>query len=514
LATCWTSLAIAPDRSRPASPGDDRAGRRGNHAPRATTTVPLTLPLEFSVILAVGASLFLLAAVSRTSISVTLILVALVFSDLLISLVSPRLSSRDEIMILQGFSFFALCIVATPLILSVVRAKQNSYFELLILGTIALLTTYWAVGCVINGLRDATMYYRLFLMPLLLILLGQYAGATIGRTRLLSIVIGVATVTSALVVVEFLAPRQFYSVTGAETFFSLKDGFFSLDNLIDSRNRRLFNLKIIDDVQVFKPAGPTLNYPSTAYVLLAGFTVALALSAWLGALWCLVGLAIVTAKAAVVGVLVVTTIWLMGKRLRWFMPPSLVIASGIVYSMGAIWILYNDLSIHAYSLLSTLFQVPLSPLGHGLGFGGSLTAERVLSWRFDMLIGDSGLAITLNMLGLPGLLLYYFYGFLLARALAIARGLADLPLLCFAGLLAVAIFNSVVQELAIGPYGVGLAGFLCAFRIAGLAAGAPASVSFWQFAYRPRVAARRAYAAQPAAELQGGRDLDRPAWSR
>jgi hypothetical protein len=182
--------------------------------------------------------------------------------------------------------------------------------------------------------------------------------------------------------------------------------------------------------------------------------------------------------------------------------------------MGAIWILYNDLSIHAYSLLSTLFQVPLSPLGHGLGFGGSLTAERVLSWRFDMLIGDSGLAITLNMLGLPGLLLYYFYGFLLARALAIARSLADLPLLCFAGLLAVAIFNSVVQELAIGPYGVGLAGFLCAFRIAGLAAGAPASVSFWQFAYRPRVAARRAYAAQPAAELQGGRDLDRPAWSR
>jgi hypothetical protein len=72
LATCWTSLAIAPDRSRPASPGDDRAGRRGNHAPRATTTVPLTLPLEFSVILAVGASLFLLAAVSRTWISVTL----------------------------------------------------------------------------------------------------------------------------------------------------------------------------------------------------------------------------------------------------------------------------------------------------------------------------------------------------------------------------------------------------------------------------------------------------------
>jgi hypothetical protein len=43
-----------------------------------------------------------------------------------------------------------------------------------------------------------------------------------------------------------------------------------------------------------------------------------------------------------------------------------------------------------------------------------------------------------------------------------------------------------VQELAIGPYAVGLAGFLCTFRMAGLQAKAPAGTAFFDLAYRPR----------------------------
>jgi hypothetical protein len=81
----------------------------------------------------------------------------------------------------------------------------------------------------------------------------------------------------------------------------------------------------------------------------------------------------------------------------------------------------------------------------------------VISWDFDMIVGDSGLAIALNMVGIFAIFVYLFYLRFLSQIYKALREKFDYRLAVIMGFLSLAIANSVMQELAIGPYGVGMA---------------------------------------------------------
>jgi len=98
------------------------------------------------------------------------------------------------------------------------------------------------------------------------------------------------------------------------------------------------------------------------------------------------------------------------------------------------------------------------------------------TWDSAMLVGDSGLAILLNMLGLAGFVVFALYSQVFVREAIIAprQPLARERLLVAAFGIGVA-GNAILQELAVGPYAMGMAMLMLALAQHGDAARAPAT---------------------------------------
>ena len=76
---------------------------------------------------------------------------------------------------------------------------------------------------------------------------------------------------------------------------------------------------------------------------------------------------------------------------------------GIIFVICSLLYLYSLKELHSYSLIASIINVFSYPFGKGLGFGGAITATREYTWDYMMLIGESGIAIILNMMGFVGL---------------------------------------------------------------------------------------------------------------
>jgi type IV secretory pathway VirB2 component (pilin) len=136
------------------------------------------------------------------------------------------------------------------------------------------------------------------------------------------------------------------------------------------------------------------------------------------------------------------------------------------YRGGEIRIFYglNSFDPHAYSLMATLKNIPFNPLGQGMGFGGVLTTGTNFSLE-EEISGDSGLAVLLNMMGLLGIVYYYF----LMKFKCLIDKDDESSLSRMVGFMLVAsVFNSVVQEEGFSPYFLGVVMIF-------------AAISYWKF---------------------------------
>lgn len=412
--------------------------------------------IVLALVLAIGLVLWSLRD-ARTALVCLLFL--LILSNPLIALFSPLIEATAFRAFLAVDFVYAGLLVGFLLLHQLMRRQRGLVTKELLLGVAlcALLLAYYLLGIIQNGFENATIYLRMFLSPLLLYCIGRWVGRTVRYDDAVRTFQVFAVVVCVLLFFEVAFTRAYHMALNSESYFALKDGrgFFNVEELIWHRQRRLLNLKFLEELVVYRPSGATFNYPSTSYLLCFGLALAAGYRrAFLAALL-LVGLALIGTKAAAAFVL-----WLACFRLVRRLPARLGNAGRVLFVTGYVFatlaILYWGQSVHAYSLLASLIQLPSHPLGRGLGFGGSVGTERVYSFDSDMLIGDSALAIAINMMGLVGLLLLMIYGRGVAQAMrraVVGRDLALYTLAVF-GLFAVA--NMVVQELAIGPYGIGL----------------------------------------------------------
>jgi hypothetical protein len=394
-------------------------------------------------------------------------LLLFVVSNLFISIGSSVLTTKLQLNILQGVDFLFCCIVSLFFVLRYARLLNKSEIYTYSIIMCIFLVAYFIIGVAGNGFIGASIYLRMFLYPFILIFFGFWVGLSINISYIYKSLSIIGLFSAIFVLIEFTMPEVLYFLLNADDFYKVKldEPRMTLDYLIETRQRRLFNFHLFNDVSVFKPAGPTFNYPSTSYLLIFGFFCSLFIQRHLAAFLILLAVAVMATKAGSL----VLMFGLMSMFIALKISHSrrfIIYFAALVCAALSIWLMSLDNNIHMYSLLSSIANLKVNWAGQGLGFGGAMTVDRIVTWELDMLVGDSGVAIVLNMLGIAGVMLYIYIFWFIQKVMRISEELLDMPTFVFCSLGIIILVNSIIQELALGPYAIGLVLFILSVKLA------------------------------------------------
>lgn len=401
------------------------------------------------------------------------LLALMMFSNVVISALSPLLASKTALTVFQGINFGFACIVFSIVFLKIHRSFEQGLGEDWRDSTvffIVLVLIYFAFGVFKNGFVAASIYLRMFFFPIALAYIGYWIGKQLKIQVIELVFVFLGVVTAIFIVTEVFVTEYYYYAINAHDFFSLKgdeDAALSIRDLVIKRMRKLLNLYIFQDVLVFRPAGPTFNYPSSSYIIVYSLMSSLLVRAYWAIPILLIGSILLGTKAGFVSIFFVIFWWGLAKA-RIFHKPMTVNAIGLLYGVLALAIMLQGNDIHTFSLLSSIYNFPKNPFGQGLGFGGSTTVEAKATWEYDMLVGDSGVAMSLNMFGVFSVFIYMYYMVKLWRVVECGSVLKDIHLYMFSVFGVAIMYNSIIQELALGPYAIGFSLFLICARISNL----------------------------------------------
>jgi hypothetical protein len=394
-------------------------------------------------------------------------LILFVFSNVIISLISPWLDSKLQLNILQGMDFFICSVLFCYLFIKFFKSiNKDALLRNYIFGFI-FVSVYFFIGVMKVGFIEASIYFRMLSYPFILGLIGLWLGSRISFDEFSKFYCMIALLASLYVVLEFLFNKALYSMLNAADFYALKleQGELTLSELLDNRRRRLLNLKSLEDINFFKVAGPTFNYPSTSYLLVFGFVLSILRNRIFQSIVMFIALIILSTKA-MLGCILTVMFSMIILKFKFTYRLMLVTFSllFVSYMFIVFFIMSENLNIHLYSLISSLKNLPNNLFGNGLGYGGSLTVDRVITWQHDMIVGDSGLAIALNMFGIFSLILYFLYisVFFIGMKQSYLNNEHDFLILLILG--SIILCNSLIQELAIGPYGIGIAFLIASIK--------------------------------------------------
>lgn len=389
---------------------------------------------------------------------VTGMLLLLSFGNIPICFFSPSLPSPDSLVALQGIPFGYTAIVAafvallTRSLSPVERRLRRGCYLML-----GLITLYGLYGVMRNGPVASLIYYRMFASPFLMMLIGCWAASQMSRKALLATIKTVGIVAAFLVFTEVVFPTYYLDAINYPQFHSLKTGeeLASAESAIFARERRFFNMREFEHFVLYKPAGPTFNYPSGSYMCFMGLFAGICLRHYLSSALMLAAIAALSTKSgAALCLLSLVAILPFSSRpgRRW----AAAFAICAAYVAVSFAYLSSGHDLHSYSLMSSIREFPHNPYGQGLGYGGAATVEREITWDDNMIIGESGVAIALNMMGACAAVLYAYYLGLIRWAVRRTDPSQDHVGFAAAFLGLVVIGNSVLQELAVGPYGLGM----------------------------------------------------------
>lgn len=390
-----------------------------------------------------------------------------VFSNVIISLLSENIDSKASFNALQGIDFLLIVLCFLFSLVYRERLLGLQQFDRAVLFVLLILLLYFIYGWVVNGFVSASIYLRMFAYPILMLYVGALLARTISLNYFSLLYLFFGFVISLYVLLESLSPLFLYDVLNAGEFYSIKlnEYYINTEYLISIRERRFLNMEMFDHIHLFKPAGPTFNYPSTSYLLVFSFMV----SRWYGyrflSFFSLLALVAISTKAGYFCLIFI--IWAEILYRMGFVRPLYIYVSAITALCLMIVIMSGYNNIHYHSLMSSVINIPFNLLGKGLGFGGSVTVDRVVTWDDQMLVGDSGVAILLNMLGIFGLFLMWLYLNLLRYSLNLSALTKDFKLHQLSALGFSIAVNSIIQELAVGPYAIGLFLIFLIFYLSG-----------------------------------------------
>jgi hypothetical protein len=397
------------------------------------------------------------------------VLAVLAYKALSISIFSCSIEDIRFFRALQAMDFlFVMTVTMTVLVVSrpvrdsVLSIRTLSGRNMLIIG--GILAGGALTGLLLNPFDHFAIYLRLLFYPLMLYVIGTWLGRTLDLRTAAMLVVFTLLPVALLVLIEFVVRAPYHDLINSSCYQSLRLGrssqWYRLEDVMLFSTSRLYNIELFGDILVAKPYGTTLNYPSTSYLLLLGLLASWLVRRYILLVLFLVATLLMTTKASLFMLLSLLAVPVIVRRFESRLRNGLV--WGWLLGFGVLataWLVLTGRNLHAYSLLASLASVPGHPLGNGIGWGGSLSVQEVsYTWDSEMLIGDSGLAILLNMLGVAGFAVFLLYAQVFVREAVTAgtqAGGRERLLVATFGIGVIG--NAVLQELAVGPYAAGLA---------------------------------------------------------
>lgn len=401
------------------------------------TVVPLSLHLVskplailMAFVLAVG------LAVAWPRVLPSAILFNAFFQTLIVSILSPGLTSPDDLSFIRGYGFM-LTVGFWLVVFCRFVLEANHYtpsIRRLVFGSVAVLVViglYMVAGVAANG-QAAIIYTRNFALPILLfqicLLTAARERVDFGRTLML-----LAIPYVALGYLEFLSRDAWLSLTNGRSFWTLsveplrQTGAFihTLEttgkvykDITDSFSVDLFNTAYLSEfgITIDRLFGPNIHAISYGYCLAFLFLYLLAARRFVVALLLLPLLVFASAKGAIVVILMVLGGW---TATRLF---GAVAGLGAVLGVLVLYASLNTLTglssgdFHVLGLMGGLNGFLEQPIGWGIGSGGNLDAQMTPEqWQDAQRNGytpyaiESSIGVLIYQMGVASVFVLVFY---------------------------------------------------------------------------------------------------------
>ncbi|MEP3232313.1 MAG: hypothetical protein ABJO30_05760 [Hyphomicrobiales bacterium] len=444
-----------------------------------------------SPIFAIGMTIILIAAMARWMPETALIavLIAMIFQNTFVALVSPSIDTTTSFNIVRGYNFLILCGTwGISVLMYLFHFKgQNSELDRLsnvVFILLGIIGVYFLIGFVQNPL-GAVIYLRsvataVMLFHVCLIIFGFF------KPRFTPVMTMITLAIILIGYVELFFVNEWNRLINGESFWNLTfiDGRNSLIWDRDARERGivvksifdvftvdLFNTPLLADLKISirRLLGPNLHPISFAYII--GFFLAFSLyrGKFILAALLLPLLIFTNAKGPIILLVLVSFAWiaaqLFGHRFAFF---SLLAAVFAYICLGVI----VGLSIgdyHVLGFMGGVYNFFEFPIGRGIGTGGNLATNFAeLDWSAYQAAGrtpiaiESAVGVLLYQLGFGAFLYLGICGWFAWKTVQVGAKTGQSVHLVAGFMLLVILANGVFQEEALfSPLAFG---FIMAFN--------------------------------------------------
>jgi hypothetical protein len=343
--------------------------------------------------------------------------------------------------------------------------KQMVTPIVILLGLLTILGIYFLFGLSVYGLAPSLSYLRLFSIPFIMFLNGVLIARFSNESSLRTVLAFVLVLVTSIGIVQFLFPRPLTTLLNDFSYFHLKSGFETTDDLLQNYRTSFLNLAALPEVN--RVSSLIKSIISYGYVV-----VIISIYLFyhnrkpLMFLFIIISLLTVGSKGAILLLFLCIFFYILKIRLRFSLGLSLLLFS--IMWVFFIYIGYRAENEHLIGFVSGLSYIP--SMGNGLGFAGNLSDVQLTSWNgyplpdlgywtrfqngsesvFGVLFSSLGFA-SLIFIVLALIFILHIYKTIEQRNIEVAI----LIILLF--------FQGIFQEEAFSPYAYGLVMFLGGF---------------------------------------------------
>ena len=444
--------------------------------------------LALCVLLAV-----ILTAVATPKVPVALV-IAYLFQNLFVALVSPQITSIDQLNSIRAYNFVLTAMIWLVLTAGywLERSSMDRRMRLTIdltTGALVLIAIYFALG-VASSAESAITYLRNIATPFLLF---QIFALTAYRypVSFIKPLAVIAAIAVAYGFAELFAQQTLFRLVNADVYISLRlrqeyeagvwlkalqETGHVMRSYLDTLAIDFLNTPLFDsDIRLHRLLGPNFHSISYAYALTVLAVILAAAGHWWWPLLAVPLLLVIGSKGALITIVLVLTYLALATSLRMFRRIGWYLALLVAYAAAGIAVGIRAGDYHVIGFIGGLRGFLANPLGRGIGAGGNLSLSvSSFDWSRSQQLGhtdvalESAVGVLLYQMGIAGFVLL---GILFWIVLTLWRHyrLTGQSLYAVAALGTAAIMvNGIFQEEALfAPLALGL---MCGF--AGLVLGA------------------------------------------
>lgn len=416
--------------------------------------------------------------------AVVSVIVALLFQNLFVSLVSEYLSGPDEFKIIRGYNFIILVMVWVTIAagyLTRLRGANRSIDKLMNVTScvMGIVFIYFLFGFIQNP-TPAVIYLRNIVSPIMLFQITVLVFCRL-EFRISAALFFISLIFILLGYVELTSRADWLNLTGGNNYWELdmRGERLSLEwdrearesgrvttSYLDAFKVDFFNTPLLDglDLRITRLMGPNMHAISYSYAVAFLLIFALFRGTPISAALLFPLLVFANAKGALILLVLVGAGWcafrLLGARLSFWAMGLLL----TVYTLAGVVVGLQIGDFHVLGFMGGLHNFLSFPFGHGIGVGGNLATDFTkLDWPAYQALGrtpvaiESAVGVLLYQMGPGAFILLGLYVWIAWQTLRVASYTGNSLHIAASFALLTVLVNGIFQEEALfSPLALGL----------------------------------------------------------